>query len=377
METQRTDESHDQAEDDDMKIGLLVGREETFPKAFLDRIATLGRTDVTAELCVLGGTRLGGEIPWDVIVDRISHEIPYYRVFLKEAALAGVRVINNPLRVAADDKYFGYALASQDGVAVPKTVVFPNKGYRVGLVPETFRNLAYPIDWRAHAEYVGFPAWMKPTNGRGGHDVQRVENLEQMMAVYDESGGATMMLQEDIAYDRYVRCFVFGAHEAIVTRYDPERRRYLPAEGYLEPELEDLVMRHACTISAAIGYDMNTVEFAIKNGVPYAIDFTNPCPDMEYSSLTDVYFDRVIDAMVRLAVRAGEGGRNPVIPATLAAVAGCVLPKAPSLLPTVRPTTAIVAPPIMPAVGELSAAASMAAPSAGPAPKPKKRSSKK
>jgi hypothetical protein len=178
-----------------MRIGLLVGREETFPKAFLERIATLGRADVTAEMCVLGGTRLGGEIPWDVIVDRISHEIPYYRVFLKEAALAGVRVINNPLRVAADDKYFGYALASQDGVAVPKTVLFPNKGYRVGLVPETFRNLAYPIDWRAHAEYVGFPAWLKPTNGRGGHNVHRVENLEQMMAAYDQSGGATMMLQ--------------------------------------------------------------------------------------------------------------------------------------------------------------------------------------
>lgn len=360
-----------------MRIGILVGREETFPKAFLERVAGLGREEISAEMCILGGTRLGHEIPWDVIIDRISHEVPYYRVFLKEAALAGVRVINNPLRLSADDKYFGYALASQDGVAVPKTVVFPNKGYRLGLVPETFRNLAYPIDWQAHADYIGFPAWMKPAHGGGGHNVHRVENLSEMLAVYDQSGGATMMLQEHIEFDRYVRCFVFGASEAIVTRYDPERRRYLAAEGYLEPELEDLVMRHACTISAAIGYDMNTVEFAIKNGVPYAIDFTNPCPDMDYASVTDVYFDRIVDAMVRLAIRAGEAGRNPVIPATLAAVAGTHLPKAPSLLPTVRPTTAIVAPPIMPAVGELSAAASMATPSASAPAKSKKRTAKK
>ena len=129
------------------------GRENTFPGAFITRVNDLGREhNITAELVKLGGTRMDEPNPYRVIVDRISHEIPYYRAYLKQAVLEGTIVINNPFWWSADDKFFECALATKLGVAVPKTVVLPQKSYVEGVVTESLRNLVYPIPWQ---ELVG------------------------------------------------------------------------------------------------------------------------------------------------------------------------------------------------------------------------------
>src|SRR5262245_47439451 len=109
-----------------MKVGLLVGREWSFPPVFLEAV-NKRNAGVTAEFVQLGGTRMDEPNPYSVIVDRISHEVPYYRSYLKLAVLQGVRVINNPFMWTADDKFFGAALASKIGIAHPKTMVLPNK----------------------------------------------------------------------------------------------------------------------------------------------------------------------------------------------------------------------------------------------------------
>ena len=64
-----------------------------------------------------------------VIVDRISHEVEYYRAYLKHAVLQGTYVINNPFWWTADDKFFNYAVMAKLGVAIPKTVLLPQKAY--------------------------------------------------------------------------------------------------------------------------------------------------------------------------------------------------------------------------------------------------------
>src|SRR5689334_11619639 len=130
-------------------VGLLVGRENTFPMPFIETVNRRGAAEgVTAELAVLGGTPELEQPRHAVIVDRISHEIPYYRAHLKSAALLGTAVINDPFWWEADEKFFECALARKLGVAVPKTVVLPNKEY----IPDidhrlSLRNLRYPIDW--------------------------------------------------------------------------------------------------------------------------------------------------------------------------------------------------------------------------------------
>jgi glutathione synthase/RimK-type ligase-like ATP-grasp enzyme len=130
-----------------LKVGLLVGREWSFPPALIEEINRRNE-GVSAEYVKLGGTRMDEPCPYAVVIDRISHEVPYYRTYLKNVVLQGATAINNPFMWAADDKFFGASLATKLGIASPKTIVLPNKDYVPGIVPdESLRNLIYPLDW--------------------------------------------------------------------------------------------------------------------------------------------------------------------------------------------------------------------------------------
>src|SRR5215203_6833112 len=243
-----------------MKIGLLCGREFSFPPAFIERVNTLGRADgVTAEMVTLGGTPMLEPSRYAVIVDRISHEVEYYRGFLKHAALQGTHVINNPFWWTADDKFFNYAVAAKLGIAIPKTVLLPQKGYPsdVDLTPESLRNLQYPIDWEGLLDYVGRPAILKPYSGGGWKHVYKVNDVRELLEAYDRTSPYPMTLQEFIDFDQYVRCFTFGKTDITPVRYDVKERKYHVIHDYLSGETGARVVRDAQTINMALGYEMN------------------------------------------------------------------------------------------------------------------------
>jgi len=288
-----------------VKIGLLCGREYAFPPAFLDRVNTLGKPHgITAEFVKLTGTKMGEPSGYRVIVDRISHEVEYYRAFLKHAVLTGTYVINNPFWWTADDKFFNYAVAQKVGVAVPRTIVLPQKSYPadVDLTAESLHNLGYPIDWDGLLDYVGRPAILKPFSGGGWKHVYKVNNREELIAAYDVTGPYCMTLQQFIHFDQYVRCFTFGKTDITPVRYDPHERRYLVEHEYLTPQLGARIVKDAQTLNLALGYEMNTIEFAVEDGVPYAIDFLNPAPDFERDRITPHYFDMVVEKMANLVI---------------------------------------------------------------------------
>jgi len=288
-----------------MVIGLICGREYSFPPAFLAKVNELGAAEnITAEFVKLGGTRMGDPARYRVIVDRLSHEVEYYRGYLKHAVLQGAYVINNPFWWTADDKFFNYSVMSKLGVAIPKTVLLPQKGYppSVDITSESLRNLEYPVDWDALLDYVGRPAILKPFSGGGWKHVYKVHNREELLAAYDQTSPYCMTLQEFIDFKEYVRCFTFGKTDITPVAYDPKERRYLVKHDYLSAELGARVVRDAQTINQALGYEMNTIEFAVRDGVPYAIDFLNPAPDFERDRITDFYFDLVVDRMAHLVI---------------------------------------------------------------------------
>ena len=288
-----------------MKIGLLCGREYSFPPAFLERVNSLGKQDgVTAEMVQLGGTRMGEEAKYRVIVDRISHEVDYYRGYLKHATLSGTYVINNPFWWTADDKFFNYAIAAKLGVAVPKTVLLPQKSYpqNVDITSESLRNLEFPLDWDGLLDFVGRPAILKPFSGGGWKHVYKVNDREELIAAYDGTGPYCILLQEFIAFEQYVRCFAFGKTEILPVAYDPRERRYVVDHAYLTPEMGERVIQDAQTLNLALGYEMNTVEFAIRDGIPFAIDFLNPAPDFERERITEFYFGHVVEQMAKLVI---------------------------------------------------------------------------
>jgi hypothetical protein len=290
------------------KVGILVGREQSFPEALIESINERGGGETVAEFIKIGGLRYDYTREYDVIVDRISHEIPFYRAFLKRAALEGTMIINNPFWWSADDKFFNYSLAPKLGVAIPKTVLLPQKDYIKGVTSESLRNLEFPLDWEGIIQYTGLPAFLKPFDGGGWKNVSKINSLEELWHEYDQTGTLCMTLQEGIDFDQFVRCYCIGQEDVMIMPYDP-RKPYLSGEqyindpNYLSTELTARVVRDVQTICRALGYDINTVEFAIKDGVPYAIDFMNPAPDADLHSVGEFYHRWVTEAVTKLVFK--------------------------------------------------------------------------
>ncbi|MBI4902966.1 MAG: hypothetical protein HY820_04980 [Acidobacteria bacterium] len=296
------------------KIGVLFGMEDTFPWALMDRINSRNVEGVRAEAVLFDAIKMAEPTGYRVIIDRISHDIPFYRAALKNAALSGTIVINNPFWWSADDKFFNYALASKMGIAIPKTVVLPHFVHPPGTTSKSMRNLKYPLDWDAVFQYIGFPAFLKPHSGGGWKSVYKVTNPEEFFAAYHDTGDLCMTLQEGIEFDDYFRCYVINRKNVHIMRYDPRQPhqdRYVKNAPPLDGAMHDRVTRDCLTICRALGYDLNTVEFACRDGVPYAIDFLNPAPDADYNSVGPENFEWVINAVADMAIERALSDEQP------------------------------------------------------------------
>ena len=190
------------------KIGIIFGMENTFPGALVDRINGMGAKGVQAEFIHIGAIRMAVPSGYRVIVDRISHDIPFYRAYLKNAVLNGTVVINNPFWWSADDKFFNYAIASKLGVAIPPTVILPHKQHPPSTTEQSMRNLVFPVDWDNVFHYVGFPAFLKPFDGGGWKHVYKVDNPDEFFHAYDGTGDLCMTLQRAVNFREYFRCYV-------------------------------------------------------------------------------------------------------------------------------------------------------------------------
>jgi hypothetical protein len=185
--------------------------------------------------------------------------------------------------------------------------VLPNREYVPGIKhDESLRNLVYPLPWQDIIDYVGLPCVLKDAHGGGWKDVFICHTLDDLIANYNTSGRLTMVVQEFIQWDHFVRCLCIGQHEILPIKYDPKERKYHVEHQHMSAELGERVVRDARCIVRAFGYDMNSIEFAIRDGVPYAIDFMNPAPDMDVNSLTPHYFDWAVNAMADMAIRLAQ-----------------------------------------------------------------------
>ncbi len=296
----------------DAKVGLLVGREWSFPPRFIEEVNNRGN-GVTAEFVQLDAARMDEEVPYAVIIDRISHEVPYYRTYLKHAALQGCTVVNNPFMWTADDKFLDASLATQLGIASPRTVALPNREYVPGIKhDESLRNLKYPLDWQGLVDYVGMPCVLKDAHGGGWRDVYVCRSLDELIHHYNGSARLQMVVQEFIEWEHFVRCLAIGQEDVLPMKYDPKQRRYLVEHDHLSPALGKRVVDDSLTLMRALGYDMCSLEWAIRDGVPYAIDFMNPAPDMDVNSLTPHYFEWTVEHMTRMAIRLATEPRRRV-----------------------------------------------------------------
>ncbi|MFM7156166.1 MAG: RimK family alpha-L-glutamate ligase [Bacteroidota bacterium] len=299
------------------KIGILHGKEVSFPEAFVARINAKNVKNIHAEPVLVDELMQGNPTPYAVMIDRISQDVPFYRAYLKNAALNGTAVLNNPFWWSADEKFFNNCLSTKIGVPVPKTVLLPSKEMPPDTSGQSFRNLKYPLDWEQMIEYLGgFPLFMKPHAGGGWKNVYKIHNFDEFFNAYNETNTLVMLLQEAIEFDAYFRCYCLGGKYVRIMDYEPRNPHHLryvadhKVSPALRQQMHDLVLR----INHYLGYDFNTVEFAIRDGIPYAIDFCNPAPDADVNSVGEENFEWVVENAANMAIERAQahndGGNN-------------------------------------------------------------------
>jgi hypothetical protein len=280
------------------KIGLSLGADICWPICYEEivkrlKVAVPWKGDtvgVEVERVTIEPFDLRQPCSYDLVIDRLTHWYHPSREWIKKAVLMdGLYVFNNPWSVQSMEKQTTYCAMMHLGMPIPDTVLVPPKAYEPlpDLAP-TLRRYARLFDLGKVGEELGYPMFMKPYDGGGWKGVSRIDNEAQLRARYEESGKLVMHLQKAVdPFDLFVRCIGFGPQTTIV-RYDPGaalHNRYTMDRDVVSADEAELLRDTTLTINAFFGWDFNSCEALRKQGTWYPIDFANPCPDSQVTSL--------------------------------------------------------------------------------------------
>jgi len=288
------------------KVGLIFGNDTEFALEVINKINNKDEKGISAEPVLLDKVFMDSKSDYAVIIDRISYYVPFFRAFLKSASLSGTIVINNPFWWSADEKFFECSIASANGIKVPKSVLLPSNEHPDFTDSQTFRNLMFPLDWESIFDYVGFPAMVKPLYPSVWKNVYRVNNQDEFFNAYNQSGKVTMILQEVIDYSDYFRCHCVDRKFVRIMKYEPknpEDLRYVSSGELEDRKLNAKITEMVIKINESLGYDINSVEIALKDNELYAIDFFNPVPYSEPAYIGEENFDWLTQKVADMAIR--------------------------------------------------------------------------
>ena len=298
------------------KIAILHGMESTFPQAFVERVNSMKIKGIVAEPVSIDYLEQAVPTDYAVIIDRISQDVPFYRAWLKNAALCGSAVINNPFWWSADEKFFNNCLAEKLGIPVPKTVLLPSHARPTDTTETSFRNMKMPLDWPRMFDRIGFPAYMKPHDGGGWKSVYKVNDPQDLWNKHAETDQLVMMLQEEIHFEDYYRCYCLGQKYVHIMPYEPRNPHHLryatqpQMQGEAYKKMMKTITDYVLRLNKALGYDFNTVEFAVRDGIPYAIDFCNPAPDADVNSVGQENFEWIVENAAKFAVERAQAHQD-------------------------------------------------------------------
>jgi len=303
-------------------IGMLLGTEEDWPRAFEEILLRLGPvTDegggkhvFDTERITIEPFSLRDKPRYDLVIDRLAYWYYHPREWLKKVALMdGVYLLNSPFTFQSMEKHAAYCAMIRLGLKVPETVLVPYKN------PPDNARYAYtaarynrPFDLDAVARQIGYPLFMKPYDGGAWRGVSRIRNETELHAAYDASGEMLMHLQKAVDYDVFARSLSIGA-ETMVMRFQPERpmhERYAVTHDFLSPEVGAEVLTIGKLVNAFFRWEFNSCETLVADGEVYPIDYANACPDVALTSL-HYYFPWAMKALVKWSLFALVTARRP------------------------------------------------------------------
>ena len=296
------------------RIGLSLGADICWPICYEELVKRLdlsidwqGDTvGIDVERVTIEPFDLRQPSRYDLVIDRLTHWYHTSREWIKKSILMdGLYVFNNPWSVQSMEKQTTYCAMMHLGMPIPDTWLVPPKSYEPtpDLQP-TLKSYARLFDLGTVGKALGYPIFMKPYDGGGWKGVSRIDDAAALRARYEESGKLVMHLQKAVApFDRFVRCIGLGPQTKIV-RYDPGaplHDRYTMDKGFVTDDEAELLRDTCLTINAFFGWDFNSCESLHKDGTWYPIDFANPCPDSQVTSL-HYHFPWVVLANIRWSV---------------------------------------------------------------------------
>ncbi len=292
-------------------IGLSVGADLCWPICYEE---VLDRLDLTVrhggdsirfdvERVTIEPFYLRQPVRYDVVIDRLTHWYGTSREWIKKAVVMnGLYVFNNPWSIQSNEKHTSYCAMMRLGMPVPTTWMVPPKAYEPRADLEiTLERYAQMFDLRELGDKVGYPMYIKPYDGGGWAGVSRIDDADDLQRLYDESGTYLMHLQQAVdPHDMFIRCVGLGPQTRVV-RYDPGaplHDRYTSDDGGIPAEQRQHLIDTTLTINSFFGWDFNSCEALRQDGQWYPIDFANPCPDSQVTSL-HYHFPWLIGANLR------------------------------------------------------------------------------
>jgi hypothetical protein len=305
-------------------IGLLLGAEEDWPRAFeeiLHRVGPVrdkdGRAhELEAERLTIEPFDLNDPVRTDLVIDRLAYWYYHPREWLKKAALMnGTYLLNSPFTFQSMEKHSAYCAMLRLGLKIPRTVLVPYKN-PVDNVRWAYTSAKYnrEFDLDAIADDLGYPMYMKPFDGGGWRGVSRINNRDDLHRAYDASGEMLMHLQATIEYDVFARALSIGP-ETMVMNFRPDEpmhNRYAVSHGFLSESAGHQCVAISRVVNAFFGWDFNSAEMLVKGEDVHPIDYANACPDVAVTSL-HYYFPWAITALVRWSAYAVVTGRRTAI----------------------------------------------------------------
>jgi len=304
----------------DHLIGLLLGAEEDWPRAFESILRRVGPLSVDGATHTVSSERLTIEpfdltdpVRTDLVIDRLAYWYYHPREWLKKAALVdGTYLLNSPFTFQSMEKHSAYCAMLRLGLKVPDTILVPYKN-PVDNVRWAYTSTRYnrPFDLDAIADRLGYPLYMKPFDGGGWRGVSRVNDRADLHRAYDESGEMLMHLQATVDYDHFARALSIGP-ETMVMDFRPEQpmhRRYAVTHDFLSPSAGRQAAQVSRIVNAFFHWEFNSAEMLVQGDDVYPIDYANACPDVAVTSL-HYYFPWAITALVRWSVYCVVNGRR-------------------------------------------------------------------
>lgn len=303
-------------------LGLLLGTEEDWPRAFEELVRRLGPVShdgaehtLSTERITIEPFDLRAKPRYDLVIDRLAYWYYVPREWLKKVALMDdVYLLNSPFTFQSMEKHAAYCAMIRLGLKVPDTWLVPYKN------PVDNARYAYtasrynqPFDLDDIAGRIGYPLYMKPYDGGAWRGVSRIRDDAALHQAYDESGEMLMHLQASVeGYDVFARSLTIGP-DSMVMKFQPDQpmhSRYAVDHAFLSEEAGDEVLTISRLINAFFRWEFNSCESLVVNGSVHPIDYANACPDISITSL-HYYFPWAIGTLLKWSAFCAVSGRRP------------------------------------------------------------------